>query len=180
MNYLKNFLAAFICLMVFIPVAYSQIPVDETTKKITYKEVVTVEGGIPSKMYNQCIEWVNSQYVNAADATRVRDPESGIIEIRHRIKVYNVDKDGNKTTDAGIVQYDLKLEFKDGRYRYTFTSFNVLTVSRFPLERWLDKNDPAYTPACDLYIQQVDKAVREIIASLKEGMKPKVVKEDNW
>lgn len=175
----KNFFSAILGLLILSPVAYAQVPVDETTKKITYQEVVTQEG-TPAKMYNQCIEWVNSQYLNAAEVTRVRDPENGRIGIRHRFKVYNVDKNGNKTTEAGVVQYDLNIEFKEGRYRYTFTDFTLMASSKFPLERWLDKKDPSYIPAWDLYIQQVDANVKDIIKSLKDGMKPKVIKQDNW
>jgi hypothetical protein len=176
----RNLLLAILWSVILVPSAFAQVPVDEDTKKITYKEVVTVEGGVPAKMYNQCIEWINSFYPNAADVTRVRSPEDARIEIRHRIKVSNVDKNGNKTTDAGLIQYDLTLEFKDGRYRYTFTDFNVMRTSKFPLERWLDHNDPEYSAVCDIYIQQLDAQVLEIIKSLKAGMKPKVVKEDNW
>ncbi len=176
----KIFLLVIVWSIFFVRPVFAQVPVDEVTKKITYQEVVTVEGGVPSKMYNQCMEWVNATYVNAADATRVRDPNNARIEIRHRIKVSNVDKNGNKTTDAGLVQYDLILEFKDGRYRYTFTEFNVMKVSKFPLERWLDKNDPEYSAVCDIYIQQVNTEVLALIKSLKEGMSPKVIKNDNW
>ena len=50
----------------------------------------------------------------------------------------------------------------------------------FPLERWLDKADPQYTPKCEEYLSQVDTQIKEIIASLKKGMLPKVVKSDVW
>lgn len=180
MNYLRKFLPVLLWLAVIAPGAMAQVPVDETTKKVTYKEVVNQEG-VPSKMYNQGISWVNSQYVNAADATRVRDAENARIEIRHRIRIYEPDKDGNLTTkEAPAVQYDLILEFKENRYRYTVNEFVILGSSRIPMEKWLDKKDPGYKPVYDNYIQQVDKTVNEIIKSLKEGMKPKVVKEDNW
>jgi hypothetical protein len=155
------------------------IPVDEDTKLVTYKEVVTQEGTAP-KMYNQGIEWVNSFYPNPSDVTRVRDPDNGKIEIRHRILVFNLDKDGNKTTQANIVEYTMKLEFKEGRYRYTITDFNVKKVSKFPMERWMDKTDPEYVPVCDIYLKQVDEEILKVIKSLKEGMKPKVIKTDNW
>jgi hypothetical protein len=180
MKNLKLILLVILWSVVFVPSAVAQVPVDSITKKITYKEVVTVEGGVPSKLYNQCMAWINSFYVNAADATRVRDPANARIEIRHRIKVSNVDKNGNITTDAGLVQYDLILEFKEGRYRYTITDFNVMRTSKFPLERWLDHNDPEYSAACDIYIQQINTKVQEIIKSLKTGMSPKAVQNDNW
>jgi hypothetical protein len=175
-----------VCFLMFIIVfallskAISQvIPVDEDTKKITYKEVVTQEG-TPSVMYNHAIEWINSFYPNPADVTRIRDANNAKIEIKHRIKVWNLDKDGNKISDGGVVEYEMSLEFKEGRYRYIITNFNVLKISKYPLERWMDKKDPGYIPACDSYMKQVDDEVKNIIASLKKGMKPKVVKDDNW
>lgn len=181
---MKSMRLVLFCMLGFmlgVPAVNAQIPVDEDTKMITYKEVVTQEG-TPQKLYNQAMAWINATYTNAADATRVRDPENGKIEIRHRIRLYAVDKNGMKTTEPlkDVVQYTLNLEFRDGRYRFVFTNFILLATTAFPLERWLDKKDPAYVPADDYYLQQVDKEVRDLIASLKKGMVPKVIKEDNW
>ena len=79
-----------------------------------------------------------------------------------------------------MVEFKLKIELKEGRYRYTFDQFRKKAASMFPLERWLDKTDPQYTPKCDEYLLQVDNNIKEIIASLKKGMVPKVVKKDEW
>ena len=160
-----------------IPMA-QVVPVDEDTKLITYKEVVQQEGAA-AKHYNQCISWINSFYENPFDATRVRDADNGKIEIRHRFKVFDTDKDGQKT-EAALIDYTLTLEFKENRYRYIFSDFNVRKTSKFPLERWLNKEDPQYVPACEGYLQQVDESVKAIIKSLKAGMVPKTVKPDEW
>jgi hypothetical protein len=174
----KFLLMAVLCLF-SVGLLRAQVPVDEDTKKVTYKEVVTQEGA-PNATYNRAIEWINSFYANPSEATRVRDPDNGKIEVKHRIKVCNVDKNGNKTIECEVVDYELALEFKEGRYRYTFTNFNVQKTSKFPLERWLDKNDPAYTAVCDIYIKQLDEEVNKVIKSMKDGLKPKVIKDDNW
>jgi hypothetical protein len=174
-------LTTFLLLFVLLRSGFSQInvvPVDEDTKLITYKDVVTQEGDVP-KLYNTAIAWVNANYENPTEATRVRDIEDGKIEVRHRYKIYNTDKKGVKS-DAYIINYTLKLEFKPGRYRYTFTDFTVAAISKYPLERWLDKNDPQYSPACDDYLAQINTTVRDMIKSLKKGMIPKVVKKDEW
>lgn len=179
-TFAKIFLTA-IFMVTIIRFADAQfLPVDETTKKVTYQEVVPIEGSTPTKLYNLAIEWINSFYNNPSDATRVRDPDNGRIEVKHRIKVFNLDKNGNKTTESEVVSYEMTLEFKDGRYRYTITNFNVERTSRFPLERWLDKNDPQYSAVCDVYLQQLNEEINKLIKSMKEGIKPKVIKEDNW
>jgi hypothetical protein len=183
-NPMKKFsfaLTAILLLFVLVRTGFSQttiVPVDEDTKLITYKDVVAQEGDIP-KLYNTAIAWVNANYDNPTEVTRVRDVEDGKIEIRHRFKIYNTDKNGVKS-DANIINYTLKLEFKPGRYRYTFTDFTVAAISKYPVERWLDKKNPQYTPACDDYLAQINTTVNDLIKSLKKGMIPKVIKKDEW
>ena len=182
---MKNIRIIVACLvlgMLFTKQGYGQattVPVDEDTKLITYKEVVEQEGSI-EKLYNTAMAWVNVTYTNPAEATKIRDVNNGKLEIKHRFKVYNTDAKGVKT-DAYIINYTLKLEFKPGKYRYIFTDFyTVPSSSKFPLERWLNKSDPQYTPACDDYLAQLNTTVNDMITSLKKGMVPKAVKKDDW
>ena len=155
------------------------IPVNPETKLITYQEVVKVDGTIKD-LFSRAIDWVNVNYKNPADVTKVRDPQSGLIEILHRIELERTDKQDSKI-DAGIIIYTLKLELKDGRYRYTITDLNLKQSSKFPIERWLDKKDKAYNPNWDLYLAQMDKQIKTIIESLKKGMLPGIQKkEDIW
>ena len=153
-------------------------PVDPDTKLITYKEVVTVPGNT-GELFNRAIEWINKQYKNPTEATKVRNPASGLIEIIHRIEITK-DEKGVKRP-AGVVDYSMKLEMKEGRYRYTITNFNYKDVSRRPIEFWMDKKDKAYNPEWDNYLHQVDDFTRKLIESLKQGMLPPVPKKaDEW
>ncbi len=154
------------------------VPIDSNTKLITYKEVVQQEGDM-NKLYNTAIAWINANYKNPNEATTVREPENGKLVIRHRFKIYNTDTKGQKT-DVGVIIYTLKLEFKPNKYRYIFTDFSVEATSKFPLERWLDKKDPQYSPANEEYLKQVNTWVYDMIASLKKGMVPKVAVPDQW
>ncbi len=170
----------FLLLILILPfVALSQnadnFPVDENTKLITYRDVVQLNG-TQDELYIRGIDWINSFYKNPADVCRVRNRESGVIEVLHRIEIVN-EKDGGKVP-AGTVNYELKLEFKPGRYRYTITDLTLRQPTRFPVERWLNKDDPQYIPEWDDYMKQVDARVNEIIASLRKGMEPVVVKEE--
>jgi hypothetical protein len=155
------------------------MPVDNDTKKITYKDVVTQEG-TPKILYQRAVSWISSFYSNPSEVVKVRDTINSAIELKHRIKVWNYDKKGNKTTEADLVEYNMKIEFKEGRYRYTITDFNVKRVSKYPLERWMDKSDPDYSASCDSYLKQIDDEIQNVLKNLKEGMKPKVIKNDNW
>jgi len=155
-----------------------QLPIDPDTKLITYKEVVT-ETGTKAEFFNRAIEWINKQYKNPADATKVRNPETGLIDIIHRIELTYEEK--GLTRPAGTVDYSFKIELKEGRYRYTITNFTYRQASRVPLEKWMDKKDKAYSPAWDDYLKQVDEFTRKLIESLKLGMKPPPEKKpDEW
>jgi hypothetical protein len=154
------------------------VPVDQDTKLITYKEVVTIPG-TPGELFNRAIEWINKQYKNPTEATKVRDQASGVIDIIHRFELAKDDK--GVARPAGTVDYSMKIEMKEGRYRYTITNFNYKDVSRKPIEYWMNKNDKAYSPEWDNYLKQVDDFSRKLIESLKAGMQPPAPKkEDKW
>lgn len=152
-----------------------QYPIDKDTQLITYQEVVT-QAGTADELYIRAIEWINTQYKNPADVCRVRNRESGVIEILHRFEIINDEAD-NKLI-AGIVNYTLKIEFKPGRYRYTLSDLTLRQSTRFPVEKWMDKTDKMYSPLWDSYLNQVNRQSLELVESLKAGMQPPVVKEE--
>ncbi len=154
------------------------LPIDADSKLITYKEVVTVTGN-QVELYNRAIEFVNKQYKNPTEATKVRNPASGLIEIIHRIELSKTDK--GVTLPAGIVEYSMKIELKEGRYRYIITNFTLREASRQPIERWMDKKDKSYSPAFDNYLKQVDDYTKKLIENLKTALQPPAPKKvDEW
>jgi hypothetical protein len=44
----------------------------------------------------------------------------------------------------------------------------------------MNKEDPAYNSNWDLYLYQVDTTMQRLVSTLKEKMKPTVVKKDEW
>lgn len=151
------------------------MPVDDETGLITYQEVVEGEGDKES-FFNSAVGWINSFYANPVNVTKTRNPESGLIKGLHRFKLKNTDADGLKT-DAGTVQYEFTLEFKEGRYRYTLTDFVLRQASRIPVEKWLNTTDPQSKS----YLKQLDDFAKSWISSLKAGMLPEVEKtDDEW
>jgi len=156
----------------------SIVPIDEDTKKITYQEVVNAKG-TADDLYVRGIAWINSYYKNPTDVTKVRNREDALIQGIARFQVTYVDEE-EKTRPGGLISYEIKLEFKEGRYRYTITNYNYKQVSRFAVEKWLNKDAPAYNPQWEEYIKQVDTYTKSLIADLNEGMIYKEKKEDEW
>jgi hypothetical protein len=155
------------------------LPVDPESKKIMYRDVVE-EQGTPAYLYNKAVEWFGYYYLNAQSVFTVQNKESGKIEGLGRIKIYYTNETSGDKMDGGIIQYLIKLELKDNKYRYTLTDFNLKGASRSPIEKWMNKSDPAYNARWDSYLYQVDTTMLRLISSLKEKMKPTVVKKDEW
>lgn len=156
------------------------IPVDEVTGLITYKEVINEEGS-KDTLFNRGSSWLHTFYSNPWETAKVRDQATGLIKIQHQIRIFDYDANGNKQ-EAGLVLYNAKIEFKENRYRVVVDNFVLKVVSRYPIEKWLDKSAPDYNVKWEDYLRQVDSYVRdELIGSLKEKMKPpKEIKKDEW
>jgi hypothetical protein len=155
-----------------------QMPVDPDSKLILYREVVNQEG-IKDILYDRGASWFSSFYKSPSSVLKIQDKVNGKIEGAGRFAISYIDDQGNKR-DGGIIVYTIKLELKDNKYRYTLTDFNLKAASRYPLEKWLNKNDPGYNPQWDSYLYQVDTTMQSLVRNLKEGMKPKVIKKDEW
>ncbi len=147
--------------------------IDEETQLITYKEVVEEEGN-KKTFFIKAVSWINSYYKKPMDVTKTRQEQSGLIEGLHRFRIKNIADDGTKT-DAGTIQYEFVLNFKEGKYRYTLTNFILKQSSKVPVEKWLNDSDPQKQS----YLKQIDEFAQSWISSLKEGMKPKAEPKDD-
>lgn len=159
--------------------ATSNLPVDPGTNKIMYRDVVDQEGS-PAYLYDKAIEWFGYYYVNAQSVYTVQDKVNGKVEGVGRMKIYYQDEKAGMRRDAGLIMYQIKIEFKENKFRYTLTDFNLKGTSRFPIEKWMNKSDPAYNPNWDSYLYQVDTVMQRLVTSLREKMKPTVEKKDEW
>jgi len=155
-----------------------KLPVDPDSKLIQFKEVVNQEG-TKDVLYDRGAEWIRSYYLNPGSVTKVQDKVNGKIEGTGRLRLYYTDP-SNLRSDAGMVYYDFHLEFKENKFRYIINNFSLKGASRVPLEKWMNKNDPSYNPQMENYLYQVDTTMQNLIIKLKEGMKPKVIKKDEW
>lgn len=183
------FLLVVVC---YSPTIYSQtkagqatytvpkMPMDDEKKLITYTGIVETAGS-QKELFNKSLAWFNSYYKNPTEKLRSADSGRYSIEGFIRFKIYNPEnKDGLKT-DAGMVQYTLLLDFKDGKFKYTITNINWKQTSYYAIEKWLDKTDKYYTPYFDYYLVQTDDELRKVIKDLTAYMKkPQTKKEDNW
>jgi Domain of unknown function (DUF4468) with TBP-like fold len=155
-----------------------EIPVEKETGLIKFREVVEVEG-TKNDLFDHCIYWLNDFYKDPTRVTTIRDVATGKIVGNHHFRIY-YEEDGIKKP-AGMIRYTFTIEFKDNKYRYTVDDFLLESMTNMPVEKWLDKNDPAYDPRWDSYLQQIAQYVKGWSDNLKEKMKLETKKpEDNW
>jgi hypothetical protein len=157
----------------------ANLPIDPDSKKIMYRGVVDQEG-TSAYLYDRAIEWFGYYYVNAQSVYSLQDKVNGKIEGTGRMKIFYQDAAAGIRRDGGQIQYLIKIELRDNKYRYTLTDFNLKSASKFPIEKWMNKTDPAYNPNWDSYLYQVDTTMQRLVSTLKERMKPRTVKKDEW
>lgn len=155
------------------------IPVETETGLIKFKEVVDEEG-TKDQLFNRCVYWLNDFYKDPTRITTIRDVPTGKIVGQHQFRVYYYLEDSVKKA-GGMVRYTFTIEFKDHKYRYVIDKLLLKAQTNLPVEKWLNKNDPAYDPRWDGYLQQIAEYVQDWSSSLKEKMKPEPEKaKDDW
>ena len=179
-------LALFVFYVLFSGISVAQendslnFPVDENTGKIKYQEVVEAEGK-SVKLFYRAITWMNNHWDNARGMIKKQDKVNGVLKAHVRFDIKKYTEDGDLEERAGRMGYVLKMEFKDGRYRYTITDLQLLKKSKYPLERWINPENTYYDQRDEEVLQIIANEMKEVIKSMKKGMtKEKVQKDDDW
>lgn len=146
----------------------SQLPVDPETKLVTYTEVVNMPGVNQKELYKRAHKWFHKYYKNPADVIREKDSVSATITGIHRFKITK-DVKGTKS-DAGMVQYTIKVMCKEGKYKYEVSKINWKQTSYYGIEKWMDKTAASYDPQFESYLAQTDQQIKAVIEDLKKGM----------
>jgi hypothetical protein len=158
------------------------MPMDTTTKLITYTEVVQMPGVQAAELFKRAKKWVYNFYKSPSTVIQTMDSVNYVFVGRHTIDIIKTLKDGTKLP-ANYMNYNITINFKDGKYRYKITNFNVKDLSYHPAEKLFDEKDPPTRDWDYQVLQQTDDFIQNnLIANLKKAMtKPSnEVKSDNW
>ena len=135
--------------------------------RITFSEIVNVPNTTADTLYTRAKLWAATTYVSAPDAIKLDSKADGVL----LIKGYS---------DYGwgtAIYYELKIEFKDGRYRYTIT--NLLFSNYEPVEKLIFKNGSKIKVGYGGTVERIYNGMQTLISSLKEGMS-KTDTPSNW
>jgi hypothetical protein len=159
--------------------ALPYFPVEEETGLVTYTDVIQVPGISNDSLYNLAMKWIAVYYKMPGQVIRSQDKEAGVIDIYHGFHIMRTEK--NQTMKSGMIRYSCKLQFRDGRFKYTITKINLDGTTYFGIENWI--NDEKYLEDEHVpgYLTQIDAFMMELIASIESEIRPKAVKEeDDW
>jgi hypothetical protein len=175
---MKTFLTLLLCLSAAL--AHAQVadtvklPIDPTTRRITYTGVVQVPGVSQAELYTRAKLWFADTFKSAKEVVQADEKDAGIVQGRGwaPISIHFIGA-RRPTTDFKLWQ-TIKIMVKDGRYRYEISSFEAeLGSTTIPLEENLRRQEsagPKYAPVVAEYKEQVKAAELGLSASITAGM----------
>jgi len=145
-------------------------------KKVSYSEIVKVDSTNRFELYKKASKWVSQQKFEILE----EDALGGKIAAKNSFIVYS-DK-GVLAKPNGDFTYDIIIDIKEGKYRYTFSNFiyrrykqdrqdllkYIPERSKKPIE---DTKAPGWKKQWAKDKLQVNDKINEHIVSLREAMK---------
>ncbi|OKY84244.1 MAG: hypothetical protein BHV69_09450 [Bacteroidales bacterium 52_46] len=128
-------------------------------KPLTYSEVIQVEGKTQSEIYGGLREWVATSFVNGKAVTQMEDQTTGTIILKAQ---FPFKKGGFYSAYTGKVEYILKLQSKDGRFRVEMSGIT-------------HENKPGNAPHCSLGL--ITTAEKSGKGGIDKGAHNKIWKE---
>ena len=158
----------------------NSIPTNEKTGNAEFTDVIDVTGASQAQLYNRALAWINAFYPNPSGTIKSQDSANSI-EGKARFRVKLTDKKG-KTIGQSNVNYDFKIELKDGKYRYVIDRINWQQPSYFDITKWEKKDDPRYQEETyPIYIEQTLAYFDDLISNLEAAMeKTEEVESSDW
>ena len=99
---------------------YAGIPRDSATGKLAYQGIVPVPGASKEALFVRAHEWVSATFRSAKDVVQLDDKQAGVLVVKG---CYIPTSIGSTGIYATYYWHTVKIEVKDGRFRYTITDF---------------------------------------------------------
>jgi hypothetical protein len=161
----------------------AQVPVDATSKKVIYTEVVNVPNSTKDVLYDRAMFTLKNIYKEVEKKISTNDKMNGHVELNCSTRVVIEDPKTKAMVPSGFVKYKLKLEFKDGKYRYQFYDFHIDKGGyKYGIEHYVEM-DHTVKPEdhAEDVLKQVNDDITGIITQLKAGLaSDKQEKKSDW
>lgn len=147
------------------------LPVDSLTGRITYTGVVQVDSTTADELFSRATLWYAATFKSAKAAMELSDRATGVItsDPAANFPAYFIFNNGNRK-ESGRIQFSLKIQCKDGRFKYTLTDLVHIHPDGYKmlLER---ESQMAYRKVLWATMkEEANKSVTELIQSLTKSM----------
>lgn len=183
MEKIKQLFFCSVFALLFVSIAFGQnetpnLPIDSSSGKITYSEVVTLKDTVSkNELFSRAKICFVHLFKNSNNVIQNEDKEAGNIIGKGNIKVYARALGTNY--DGGYVNFTLSIAIKDGRYKYTITDFvhegatPAGNLENGKPKAWILKQ-------WNSIISQTDDGIKSLISSIKLEMNKPSPQNDKW
>jgi hypothetical protein len=153
------------------------LPLDPETKKVVFTETVTLDSLSKDQLYERSIEWLTNYYKTST--FDVNDKANGKTGTEGNFSIsltYDF-----KYKSENIVTYNILINQKDGKYRYSLADFSIYSVktgpkSTQPVETAFQKFTTVNKKE---FLSQFDNQVKLITDDLRTTIQSGKVKDKN-
>jgi hypothetical protein len=153
-------------------------PIDNSTGRITYSEVVQVDSVDSRELFVRARSWFAHTFISAQNVIQLEDKEAGRIIGKGVFAIAdNVDNPTVMNVHvSGTVDFTVEVLTKDGRYKYIISdlSFKLLGMQERDLRSSILASSGTYKNKMNLrwleVRQNTNYAILEIIGNLKKAM----------
>jgi len=173
----------FIIILLVSIKCYSQthLPIDSTTGKINYTEVVKVDSISKTELFSRAKMWFAKAFVSSQDVVQNADEANTVIFGKANFTGYT--KALGMIFEQGIISFNLNIACKDGRYKYCFTDFvhHATAGNKLPSGGELEKDSAPFEWMGGQwrYLKSdLDQNIQSLITSLKAAMNKPLISSD--
>ena len=156
-----------------------EFTIDEKTSKVVYKGVQEQKGSAGS-LYDKAFTWASGYYKNPTRVIRIKDKANGKLTAKARFYIFYTDRKTGAKTRTHTIEYDLTLQFKEGRYRYEITNLIYKATSYQGVEQWIEDNKKKYSYRTASHLKQIDAQLSQVINDFKTAIGKAAPVTEDW
>jgi hypothetical protein len=182
---LRNFLVVLSLLVWQLNHAQLKLPVDSTTGKVSYTEIVYVDSAAKSKLFSSSLEWIALSFKSAKSVIELKDEPAGKIIVKGALDERIPGSFANLNID---VRFTMNITCKDGRCRIQLTGWNYqyclgggnCTDETFEYRVKEITNGCAGKKAWIEFLQNCDTKAHSMLDSYSGFLQKPASKEEDW
>ena len=153
-------------------------PIDEKTGYVTYDQVVQQGDVSKERLYKRALDWYRSFFENTSGVIEKKKKNEGIWG---QDRFFLWDQNDGRKRRAGIVEYDVVVQVKGGRYKYTITEIFKKQSPQLYIKKWVNYEGPNKETYSN-YLEQIYRKVDNLRNDLRETMSESLKEEedDKW